>query len=135
MRSFESMPMKEGMGFEILQIQGPEPGIGILHDHALDEVLGRCVDARRELKISGQDSLEDQILGAIVERWATAEDLKDRAAEGPDVGALVAALILNDLLGHELWGSHIILEDLMPGGIPRSFDLGILQVFGRAEID
>ena len=58
-----------------------------------------------------------------MEGRTAAQDLKDGASQGPDVRAMVAALIFNDLFGHELRRSHVVLEDLMSRGIPGTWQV------------
>ena len=56
--------------------------------------------------------------------WTAAQDLKDGASQGPDVRAMVAALIFDDLFRHELRSSHIVLKDFMSRGIPCTWQDG-----------
>lgn len=56
--------------------------------------------------------------------WTAAQDLKDGASQGPDVRAMVAALIFDDLFRHELRSSHVVLKDFMSRGIPCTWQDG-----------
>mmetsp|Transcript_73220 Transcript_73220/g.156870 ORF Transcript_73220/g.156870 Transcript_73220/m.156870 type:complete len:223 (-) Transcript_73220:110-778(-) len=62
-------------------------------------------------------------------------DLVDCAAHRPSVRALIATLVLDDFLGHELRRPHVVFEDFLSRRIARAFDVRILEVLRRAKVD